>query len=179
MAVSDTDKLDLFLLVGGEEPQKLIETLPEHPTNYESHIQKLNNQFEAHRNNTLELYKFFNIYWPTEVPFADFETKCREQGATLRVPDNYGKCYHPVGSGRDKKWRAAQCKILFAVYCLFIRYILEYMSIVLINLPQYLPNALENIQKSALGILVPSMSYNQALHLTGLPSLLERRESAL
>ena len=38
MAVSGTDKFDLFLLVGGEELQKLIETLPEQPTNYESHI---------------------------------------------------------------------------------------------------------------------------------------------
>ena len=36
-AVSDTDKLDLFLIVGGEVLQKLIETLPEQPTNYESH----------------------------------------------------------------------------------------------------------------------------------------------
>ena len=43
MAVSDPDKLDLFLLVGGEELQKLIETLPEQPTNYESHFQELNN----------------------------------------------------------------------------------------------------------------------------------------
>ena len=55
MAVSDTDKLDLFLKVGGEELQKLIETLPEQLTNYESHIQELKNHFEAHRNNTLEL----------------------------------------------------------------------------------------------------------------------------
>ena len=86
MAVSDTDKLDLLLLVGGEELQKLIETLPEQPTNYESHIQKLNDYFEAHRNNTLELYKFFNIDWPIEVPFADFETKCREQGLHCEFP---------------------------------------------------------------------------------------------
>lgn len=86
MAVSDTDMLDLFLLVGGEELQKLIETLPEQPTNYESHIQKLNNHFEAHRNNTLELYKFFNIDWPTEIPFADFETKCRDQGLHCEFP---------------------------------------------------------------------------------------------
>ena len=33
MRWSGTDKLDLFLLVGGEELQKLIETLPEQPTN--------------------------------------------------------------------------------------------------------------------------------------------------
>ena len=51
-------------------------------------------------------------------------------------------------------------------------------SIVFANLPQYLSNALENIQKSALGIIVPSMPYSHALHLTGLPSLQERRESA-
>ena len=48
MAVSDTDKLDLFLLVGGDKLQKLIETLPEQPTNFESRIQELNNHFEAH-----------------------------------------------------------------------------------------------------------------------------------
>ena len=67
---------------------------------------------------------------------------------------------------------------LLAVYCSLIRSILEYVSIVFANLPQYLSNALENIQKSALGIIVPSMPYSQALHLTGLPSLQERRESA-
>ena len=65
---------------------------------------------------------------------------------------------------------------LLAVYCSLIRSILEYASIVFANLPQ--SNALENIQKSALGIVVPSMSYSQALHLAGLPSLQERRESA-
>ena len=67
---------------------------------------------------------------------------------------------------------------LLAVYCSLIRSILEYASIVFANLPQYLSNALENIQKSALGIIVPSMPYSQALHLTGLPSLQELRESA-
>ena len=61
--------------------------------------------------------------------------------------------------------------------CSLIRSILEYVSIVFANLPQYLSNALENIQKSALGIIVPSMPYSQALHLTGLPSLQERRDS--
>ena len=67
---------------------------------------------------------------------------------------------------------------LLAVYCSLIRSILEYANILFANLSQYLTNALENIQKSALGIIVPSMSCNQALHLTGLPSLQERRESA-
>ena len=67
---------------------------------------------------------------------------------------------------------------LLAVYCSLIRSILEYANIVFANLPQYLSNALEIIQKSALGTIVPSMSHSQALHLTGLPSLQERRESA-
>ena len=60
--------------------------LPEQPINYELHIQELNNHFEAHRKNTSELYKFFNIDWPTEVLFADFETKCREQGLHCELP---------------------------------------------------------------------------------------------
>ena len=38
---------------------------------------------------------------------------------------------------------------LLAVYCSLIRSILEYASMVFANLPQYLSNALENIQKSA------------------------------
>ena len=87
--------------------------------------------------------------------------------------------------GRDFYFPALWCcylssllQDLVAVYCSLIRSILEYASIVFANLPQYLSNALENIQKSALGIIVPSMSYSQALHLTGLPSLQERRESA-
>lgn len=48
---------------------------------------------------------------------------------------------------------------LLAVYCSLIRYILEYASIVFANLPQYLSNALENIQKSALGIIVPNLCH--------------------
>ena len=106
MRWSETYKLDLFLLVGGEELQKLIETLPEQPTNYESHIQELNNNFEAHGNNTLELYKFFNIDWPTEVPFEDFETKCREQGLHCEFPITIENA--TAGSGQNEKWRATQ-----------------------------------------------------------------------
>ena len=41
---------------------------------------------------------------------------------------------------------------LLAVYRSLIRSILEYASIVFANLPQYLSNALENIQKSTLGL---------------------------
>ena len=55
MAINDTDKLDLLLLEGGEELQKLLQTLPETPTDYKSHIEMLDQHFKANRNNTLEL----------------------------------------------------------------------------------------------------------------------------
>ena len=61
MAVTNDDKLDLLLLVGGEELQKLIQTLPEQPTHYKSHIEKLDQHFKANRNNTLELYKLYKF----------------------------------------------------------------------------------------------------------------------
>ena len=63
MAVNDTDKLDLLLLVvGGEELQMLLQTLPEQPADYQSHIEMLDQHFKANRNNTLqELYSRTSI----------------------------------------------------------------------------------------------------------------------
>lgn len=86
MAVNDADKLDLPLLVGGEELQKLLQTLPEQPTDYKSHIEMLDQHFKANRNNTLELYKWFNTEWSPDMYFADFETKCREQALHCDFP---------------------------------------------------------------------------------------------
>ena len=86
MAVTNDDMLDLLLLVGGEELQKLIQTLPEQPTDYKSHIEKLDHHFKANRNNTLELYKLFNTEWSPDMYFADFETKCREQARHCDFP---------------------------------------------------------------------------------------------
>jgi len=70
MAVNDTDKLDLLLLVGGEELQKLLQTLPEQPTDYKSHIKML----------------WFKTEWSSDMYFADFETKCREQALHCDFP---------------------------------------------------------------------------------------------
>ena len=39
----------------------------------------LDQHFKANRNNTLKLYKWFNIEWFPHMYFSDFETKCREQ----------------------------------------------------------------------------------------------------
>lgn len=74
MPVSDADKLDLLLLVGGEELQKTVETLAEQPTDYKSHFDKLDLHFKAHSNNTLKVYNFFNIEWLPGMYFSDFET---------------------------------------------------------------------------------------------------------
>ena len=86
MAVNDTDKLDLLLLVRGEELQKLLQTLPTQPTDFKSHIKMLDQHFKANRNNTLELYKWFNTEWSPDMYFADFEVKCREQALHCNFP---------------------------------------------------------------------------------------------
>ena len=46
--------IDLSEQDDGEDLQKIIETVPEQPMNYESQAQKLNNHVETHRNITLE-----------------------------------------------------------------------------------------------------------------------------
>ena len=42
-----TSSTSLLLLVGGEELQKLLQTLPEQPTDYESHIRTLDQHFKV------------------------------------------------------------------------------------------------------------------------------------
>ena len=86
MAVTNGDKLNLLLLVGGEELQKLLQTLREQHTDYQSHIKKLDQHFKANHNNTLELYKCFNTEWLSDMYFADFEAKCREQAIHFDFP---------------------------------------------------------------------------------------------
>ena len=65
--------------------------------------------------------------------------------------------------------------ILFYITC--IRSILEYACPVFHRaLPGYLSEDLERLQKRALRIIYPGMSYNQALEFSGLPTLFKRRE---
>ena len=78
MAVNDTDKLHLLFVVG-EQLQKLLQTLPEQPTDYKSHIEMFDEHLKASRYNALELYEWFNTEWSPDMYFADFETKCREK----------------------------------------------------------------------------------------------------
>ena len=65
---------------------KLIQTLPEQPTDYKSHIEKLDQHFKANRNNTLELYKLFKTERILDMHFAEFKTKCREQALHCDFP---------------------------------------------------------------------------------------------
>ena len=51
-------------------------------------------------------------------------------------------------------------------------------SAVFTNLPKYLSNALEGIQKCALRIILPNLHYDKALILSGLPSLEDCRAAA-
>ena len=67
---------------------------------------------------------------------------------------------------------------LTTVYCSLIRSAIKYASAVFANLPKYLSDALEGIQKRALRIILPSLHYDEALILGGLPSLEDRRAAA-
>ena len=58
------------------------------------------------------------------------------------------------------------------VYCSLVRSVVEYASVVFSNLPQYLVDALEKLQKRALKIIFPNYSYEAALD----PAYLEKLE---
>ena len=67
---------------------------------------------------------------------------------------------------------------LITVYCSLILSVIEYASAVFANLPKYLSDALEGIQKRALRTILPNLHYDEALIFSGLPSLEGRRATA-
>lgn len=64
------------------------------------------------------------------------------------------------------------------MYCSLIRSVLEYASLVWAGLPDYLSDLIESVQREALRIILPNLSYDQALVRSGLQTLLERRGQA-
>ena len=72
-----------------------------------------------------------------------------------------------------------KCKVPSAdivhIYCALIRSILEYASAVFAGLPKYLACYLENVQKRALSIIWPGISYETALDKAALSTLSDRR----
>ena len=67
---------------------------------------------------------------------------------------------------------------LIFVYRSIIRSVLEYASTAWAGLTQYLSDHIESIQKRALKIIFPSLSYEDALKKSGLILLRQRREDA-
>ena len=67
-------------------------------------------------------------------------------------------------------------KDILKVYLCNVRSVLEYAVQVWQDIPAYLSDAIESIQRRALGIIFPNSSYQQELHQANLTSLASRRE---
>ena len=67
-------------------------------------------------------------------------------------------------------------KDILKVYLCNVRSVLEYAVQVWQDIPAYLSDAIESIQRRALGIIFPNSSYQQALYQANLTSLAGRRE---
>ena len=67
---------------------------------------------------------------------------------------------------------------LLAFYCSVIRSVLEFScQLFLRSLPRYFPDDFERIQRRAMQIIFPSLSYCGAMDKAGIPTLSGRRES--
>ena len=76
------------------------------------------------------------------------------------------------------KRSSADVKTLMTVYITIIRPTLEYACEVWhFNIPDFLCADIERIQKRALRIILPSLTYREALSITGITTLKDRRES--
>ena len=85
---------------------------------------------------------------------------------------------------KPQRPQSAVCRLrywtsdIITVYCSLTRSVIEYASAVFANLPKYLSDAFEGIQKRALRRILPNLHYDEALILSGLPSLEDRRAAA-
>ena len=67
---------------------------------------------------------------------------------------------------------------MLTVYTTCIRSVLEYgCQVWNFNAPQYMSEEVERIQKRALRLICPHLSYSQALEQTQLPTLAQKRNS--
>ena len=88
------------------------------------------------------------------------------------------KANHHLYALRTLKKCSVLTSDLIKVHCSLMRSVIEYASAVFTNLPKYLSDALEGIQKGALRIILPNLHYDEALILSGLLSLEDRRAAA-
>ena len=85
---------------------------------------------------------------------------------------------------KPQRSQSAVCRLrywtsdIITVYCSLRRSVIEYASAVFANLPKYLSDGLEGIQKRPLRIILPNLHYDEALILSGLPSLEDRWAAA-
>ena len=71
----------------------------------------------------------------------------------------------------------ADTRMLSIAFTTIIRPVLEYACQVWhFNIPGYLSDDIERVQRRALRIILPELSYNDARGLINIPSLKERRE---
>lgn len=67
---------------------------------------------------------------------------------------------------------------LVKIFCALISSVLEHVSPVCAALQEYLDDVIESVQRKALRIMLPDLSYTEALQQTTLQSLSERRAEA-
>jgi hypothetical protein len=72
---------------------------------------------------------------------------------------------------RQLKQAGINHKDLVMVYCTTIRPILEYASPAWLNIPLYISNQLEDVQRLALRIIYPASECNESLRISGLTLL--------
>ena len=92
------------------------------------------------------------------------------------LPTDFIKTSHRKGSTSNLITFFAESS--YVAYCSIIRSVLEYASPVWAGLTQYLSDQIESVQKRALKIIFPFMSYEDALKKSGLINLCQRREDA-
>ena len=89
------------------------------------------------------------------------------------------KANHHLYALRTLKKCSVLTSDLIKVHCSLMRSVIEYASAVFTNLPKYLSDALEGIQKGALRIILPNLHYDEALILSGLAPVVQKVDSAI
>ena len=85
-------------------------------------------------------------------------TWCR--GSLRRYSEKANRRLYAI---RQLKRSGVPAQDIVKVYCSIVRSTLEYASVVYANLPRYLSDSLEMIQKRAMAITYPGTDYNEAL----------------
>ena len=109
--------------------------------------------------------------WPPQT-FMKKKITVRLQGMRYR----FSQRWKSLWSTPVHIWRSGvSVADMVNIYCAVIRSVVEYASPVFSGLPAFLCCALERMQKRALSIILPGVSYQEALYQSGLAPLEVRR----